>query len=47
MTGAGSRYLAQPTPSFWKSLRYLSDARFTVAGLLLAYVPLLGRESAR
>lgn len=47
MNEAGSRYLAQPTPSFWKSLRYLSDARLTVAGLLLAYVPLLGRESAR
>ena len=49
-SGAGSatasRYLAQPTPSFWKSLRYLSDARLTVAALLLAYVPLLGRESA-
>jgi len=42
-----SRYLAQPTPSFWKSLRYLCDARLTVAGLLLAYVPLLGRESVR
>ena len=43
---SASRYLAQPTPSFWKSLRYLSDARLTVAALLLAYVPLLGRESA-
>ena len=47
MSETGSRYLAQPTPSFWKSLRYLSDARLAVAGLLLAYVPLLGRESAR
>ncbi len=44
--GRASRYLAQPTPSFWKSLRYLCDARLTVAALLLAYVPLLGRESA-
>ncbi len=42
----GRRYLAEPTQSFWKSLRYLSDARFIVAGLLLAYVPLLGREAA-
>lgn len=45
-SATASRYLAQPTPSFWKSLRYLSDARLTVAALLLAYVPLLGRESA-
>lgn len=45
-TGPASRYFAQPMPSFWKSLRYLSDARLTVAALLLAYVPLLGRESA-
>jgi two-component system sensor histidine kinase PilS (NtrC family) len=44
MSETASRYLAQPTPSFWKSLRYLSDARLTVAALLLAYVPLLGRD---
>jgi two-component system sensor histidine kinase PilS (NtrC family) len=42
-----TRYLARPTPAFWKSLRYLSDARFAVACLLLVYVPLVGRESAR
>ena len=47
MNGAGSRYLTQPTPSYWKSLRYLAGARFAVAALLLAYVPLLGREAAR
>ena len=41
-----SRYLALPTRSFWKSLRYLAVARCIVAGLLLAYVPLLGREAA-
>ncbi|MBA3479128.1 MAG: hypothetical protein H0T52_12150 [Lautropia sp.] len=45
MSDAAGRYLAQPTQSFWKSLRYLSDARLTVAALMLAYVPLLGRES--
>jgi two-component system sensor histidine kinase PilS (NtrC family) len=43
---ARSRYFAQPTASFWKSLRYLCDARLAVAILLLAYVPLLGNESA-
>lgn len=39
-----SHYLAQPTPSFWRSLQYLSDSRLIVAALLLAYVPVVGRE---
>lgn len=46
MNEAKSRYFAQPTASFWKSLRYLCDARLAVSILLLAYVPLLGNESA-
>lgn len=47
MTQAAGRYLAPATPSFWTSLRYLSDARLAVAGLLLFYVPWLGRDAAR
>ncbi|MGE0803885.1 MAG: PAS domain-containing sensor histidine kinase [Lautropia sp.] len=39
------RYLAEPTPSYWKSLRYLGDARLIVAAVLLAYVPLIGRQT--
>jgi two-component system, NtrC family, sensor histidine kinase PilS len=46
VSGRHSRYLAQPTPSFWESLRYLCDARLAVSILLLAYVPLLGHEAA-
>ncbi len=41
-----SRYLALPTRTFWRSLRYLAVARCIVAGLILAYVPLLGREAS-
>ncbi|MGE0312425.1 MAG: PAS domain-containing sensor histidine kinase [Lautropia sp.] len=39
-----SRYLVEPTGSYWRSLRHLADARVVVALLLLAYVPLLSRQ---
>ncbi|NLD53204.1 MAG: two-component sensor histidine kinase [Burkholderiaceae bacterium] len=46
VASGASRYLATPTSSFWKSLRYLADARLAVTCLLLAYIPLFGRQSA-
>jgi two-component system sensor histidine kinase PilS (NtrC family) len=36
-------YLLAPTPSFWRSLRHLSDSRVVVTLLLLAYVPYVSR----